>query len=205
MRQIALAAIARHYLQSARSDAMKYRDKLHAFYHLVCLVVVVSIFEAWCVYADSTQAEKTKIRFSVRTIQANNTYHPSDESFHYKMHSSTDSGPTVTVSIDKHLRDIREKLLQLPFSHFHLISDHNNIITLKKKNRLTLPNNQVLFFKPIYVDGGKIGLWLNWKDHLGREMLNTRLHFNAFDSIVTGTNDGRNTGIILAIKAAAIE
>lgn len=184
---------------------MDCRHKIYTCCRLLCLAVGVFIQALSYAYADTPLVDKTKVRFSVRTIQANNTYHPADESIRYTTHSPTDSESTVTISIDKHLRDIQDKLLQLPFSHFHLLSNHDDIITLKEKNRLTLPNNQVLFFKPMYVNRKKIGLWLHWQDHLGRELLNTRLHFNTLDSIVTGTNYGRDSGVILAIKASAIE
>jgi hypothetical protein len=154
--------------------------------------------------SQSSAPNETHIRFSVRTIEANNTLDPADESIQYTVQSKRGEATKVTVSVDRKLEDIRDKLLQLPFSHFHLVSARDEIMLIKEKNSLELPNGQILFFRPMYVKGEKIGLWLNWKDNTGRELLNTRLHFNPLDSVITGTDCGRNEGVVLAIKATQI-
>jgi hypothetical protein len=59
-------------------------------------------------------------------------------------------------------------------------------------------------FRPIYMDQRKVGLWLNWKDRDGSQILNTRVHFNSQDTVLTGTDCSHNEGMILAIKAIEI-
>ena len=169
------------------------------------LVATLLITKADNAFSQSSVTNKTHIRFSVRTIEANNTPDPADESIQYSVQSKLGEATKITVSVDRDLEDIRDKLLQLPFSHFHLVSARNEIILIKEKNSVKLPNGQMLFFRPMYVKGEKVGLWLNWKDDTGRELLNTRLHFKSLDSVITGTNCGRNEGLVLAIKATQID
>jgi hypothetical protein len=54
------------------------------------------------------------------------------------------------------------------------------------------------------MDGKKVGLWINWKDHDGAGILDTRLHFNSDDSVITGTDQSPGFGTVLAIKADPI-
>jgi hypothetical protein len=54
------------------------------------------------------------------------------------------------------------------------------------------------------MDGKKVGLWINWKDHDGAGILDTRLHFNSDDSVITGTDQRPGFGTVLAIKADPI-
>lgn len=156
-------------------------------------------------FADTTSFAKGLIRFSVRTIQADNvTLREHDVDKYTTLSTNADTNEGI-ISVDKQLEDIKGKLLQLPFSHYQLLSAKEEIIALKKKNKFKLPNGQTLIFRPMYLEGEKVGLWLNWRDEVGKEILNTRLHFDSVDSVVTGTNCGRDEGLVLAIKASAID
>jgi hypothetical protein len=44
-------------------------------------------------------------------------------------------------------------------------------------------------------------MWLSWKDTDGSDILNTRVHFDSDDSVLTGTDYPDNEGRILAIRA----
>jgi hypothetical protein len=169
------------------------------------LLCLLSIIPPRSSSADTTPFAKGLIRFSVRTIQADNVALREHDADNYTILTTNADTNEGVISVDKKLEDIRSKLLQLPFSHYQLLSAKEEIITLKKKNKFNLPNGQKLIFRPMYLEGEKVGLWLNWRDEVGKEILNTRLHFDSVDSVVTGTNCGRDEGLVLAIKASAID
>jgi len=146
-------------------------------------------------YADETPQDSTAITLSVRAIQAS-------EGREDRSHS--DPSTQKPLHIDAALDDIKPKLANLPFTHFHLLSHKEETISLRQRNALQLPRGQSLTFRPIYMDSKKVGLWLNWRDKDGSEILNTRLHFDSHDSVLTGTDCSHNEGLILAIKAAPI-
>lgn len=145
------------------------------------------------VRADSAGPDGSTITLSVRTIQATE---PTDED---KPQPST----ARSIRLDSEIRDLEPKLAQLPFGKFQLIAAKQEAITLKARDSLQLPNGQSLVFRPLYVDEKKVGLWLNWREQDGSEILNTRVHFDAADSVLTGTDCSHDKGLILAIKASA--
>lgn len=120
------------------------------------------------------------------------------------MHSESEHVEAArTVQVDDSIKDLAGKLSQLPFGNFQLLSTKEEVITLRTRDSLQLPNGHSLTFRPMYLDSKKVGLWLNWRDHDGGEILNTRVHFDASDSVLTGTDCAHDKGLILAIKASA--
>lgn len=107
-------------------------------------------------------------------------------------------------SVAPELADISAKLGQLPFSSFTLLSTKNESHVIKKRETMKLPNGQSLTFRPMYMDNKRVGLWLNWREADGSEILNTRVHFDADDTVVTGTDCAGDKGLILAIKAVPV-
>ena len=103
--------------------------------------------------------------------------------------------------MEESLSDLKSQLALLPFSAFHLISSKEEEISLKKKESFRLPNGQSLTFRPMYMEKERVGMWLSWKDTDGSDILNTRIHFNADESVLTGTDYLENEGRILAIRA----
>ena len=106
-----------------------------------------------------------------------------------------------TPSLEDALADLKPQLILLPFSTFHLIDSKEEEISLKKKESFRLPNGQTLTFRPMYMEKERVGMWLSWKDTDGSDILNTRIHFDADDSVLTGTDYHDNEGRILAIRA----
>lgn len=139
--------------------------------------------------------ESSKIKINVRTIHASG---PRD------ITSANKTGSPV-VSMENSLKDLKPKLELLPFSSFNLISQKEEEISVKRKESIQLPNGQALFFRPIYMDKQRVGMWLSWKDTDGTDILNTRVHFDADESIVTGTDYRDNEGRILVIKAQRVQ
>jgi hypothetical protein len=160
-------------------------------------IAATSLLWAVSVAAEESAQDTSTIKLSVRTIQASgpSEQHSSDE---------TQGARDRQIHVDGALNDLQPKLAHLPFSHFHLLSRKEETITLRKKNSLQLPNGQSLVFRPIYADTRKVGIWLNWRDKDGSEILNTRLHFDSQDSVLTGTDCAQNEGLILAINAVAV-
>ena len=69
-----------------------------------------------------------------------------------------------------------------------------------QKEVLPLVNGHTLAVRPLYVSPNRIGLWLKWLDKGGVEILDTRLHFDPGESMLTGTDGNRgDKGVVLAI------
>ncbi len=152
----------------------------------VCSLGVLGFFPLSAGADDS--CEHSKVKVVVRTIQATGP-----------RQSSTDT--TQTTSVEEAIADLKPQLNLLPFSTFHLISRKEEEISLKKKESFRLPNGQTLTFRPMYMDKERVGMWLSWKDTDGSDILNTRIHFDSDESVLTGTDYQDNEGRILAIRA----
>lgn len=142
------------------------------------------------VHAEDPAGAPCEVKVLVRTIQA--VGHRSTE-------SQADTEQPITV--EESLSDLKPKLEMLPFSSFKLISTKEEQISLKKRETVNLPNGQTLAFRPMYMEKERMGIWLSWKDTDGSDILNTRIHFDADEPVVTGTDYHDNEGRILAIKA----
>lgn len=133
----------------------------------------------------------TKIKLIVRTIQASEPRQPNTQ----------ENAETNSMTLEESLTDLKPKLALLPFSSFRLISRKEEEISLKKKESIQLPNGQTLSFRPMYMENERVCMWLSWKDTDGTDILNTRIHFDADESVLTGTDYHDNEGRILAIRA----
>jgi len=167
------------------------------FFHLPILLGAVALFNIQITpipaFADETPvSESNQVRVFVRTIQASDPLDANAVADH-------------SVAVDQNLSDLRVKLSSLPFKSFRLISSKEEDLCLRRKETMHLPNGQSLAFRPMYMDEQRVGLWLSWKDESGSDILNTRIHFNTADSVLTGTDASPDTGLILAIKAVPIE
>lgn len=152
------------------------------------------------VYADEESLQSQVIKLSVRTIQASDPGKSTHE-------SALGEAAPRNIHLDNSLRDLEPRLRHLPFNSFRLLAQKNEVITLKSRESLQLPNGQSLMFRPIYLEAKnkKMGLWLSWKDKDGSEILNTRVHFDAQESVLTGTDCSHDEGLILAIQALELE
>jgi len=146
-------------------------------------------------YAADSEQSPTTVMLSVRAIQASEPIERAKEA----------AEPASAPRLDPDLKDIEGRLINLPFSNFQLLASKQETITIKQKNSLQLPNGQKLTFRPMYMDQKKVGLWLHWRDKDGSEILNTRVHFDSNESVVTGTDCAHDQGMILAIKAALVD
>ncbi|MEY4668352.1 MAG: hypothetical protein RL518_1051 [Pseudomonadota bacterium] len=144
------------------------------------------------VFSLSARAEEScehsRIKVIVRTIQASGP-------------RQATAGESKPPTLEDSIADLKSQLILLPFSTFHLISSKEEEISLKKKESFRLPNGQSLTFRPMYMEKERVGMWLSWKDADGSDILNTRIHFDSNESVLTGTDYQDNEGRILAIRA----
>ncbi|MCO6429852.1 MAG: hypothetical protein J5J00_03245 [Deltaproteobacteria bacterium] len=137
-------------------------------------------------YAAADERRK-EISINIRTIKA--------------------SDPKTSVShgidVDSRLEDLRAKLAHLNFRTFKMISVDEVSLPLKKKGSVELSERTFLTLRPLYYDAERIGIWLKWTDKSGEQvLLDTRMHFTAGESMLTGTDSSGDCGLILAIQAA---
>lgn len=158
------------------------------------MILAVSLALSNIAAAEAPSAETSQIKVSVRTIQASGP----------RQLQPTSGEQPAGVTLDDSLNDLKAKLDLLPFSSFKLIASKEQHISLKQRDSLHLPNGQTLSFRPIYMEKERVGMWLHWKDTDGSDILNTRIHFDADESVLTGTDFEENEGRILAIRADKI-
>jgi hypothetical protein len=170
-------------------------SRLLSFRRITTALAII-LFPCWSlnVSAETTSTDLSQIKVVVRTIKASGV----------KGTPTNPSKADSEISVEESLTDLKPKLAMLPFSSFHLIASKEGQISLKKKESIRLPNGQMLFFRPMYMDRERVGMWLSWKDTDGSDILNTRLHFDADESVMTGTDYHDDEGRILAIRAVKI-
>lgn len=155
---------------------------------LILAFIVVNFAET---RSEESHTDSHMITLSIRTIQASEP----------RLFETLQASAGQQIHLEGNIRDLERKLAQLPFNTFQLIDSKEETIALKTRDSLQLPNGQSLTFRPMYIDTKKVGLWLHWRNQEGGEILNTRVHFDTDDSVVTGTDCAHDKGVILAIKA----
>ncbi len=157
---------------------------------LTSLIAAVS-----CSFLEPCVAEEGEsVSISVRAIQASQPIEDGQE----------DAVSIPAPKLAGSLSDIAPKLSQLPFGEFTLLASKNEVHSLKKRETMSLPNGQTLTLRPMYLDHKRVGMWLSWRESDGSEILNTRVHFDTDDAVLTGTDCANNKGLILAIKAVPV-
>lgn len=109
------------------------------------------------------------------------------------------SGKRTRMRIDPKLEDIRSKLEKLQYRSYKLLSTSSAEMKLKNRETVSLGNGQTLTIRPLYIKPERAGLWLKWNDRSGDGILDTRMHFAPGESVITGTENSADSGIILAI------
>ena len=112
-------------------------------------------------------------------------------------------GPrSAPVSVDARLADLRSRLEKLSFRSYRLISDDSRSIAMTRRETFLFNDGAHLFVRPLYLEKGKVGMWLKWEDKFGTSLLDTRMHFAPGESFLTGTDHSKASGIILAIDVS---
>lgn len=106
----------------------------------------------------------------------------------------------TAASPDIRLQDLTRKLTNLNFKSFKLVSEDRRDVPSNQEELVRLGAGRSLTIKPAASDTNKkICLWIQWKDEKGEELLNTSLHFPRGESVITGTDQAGEDGLILAI------
>ena len=99
------------------------------------------------------------------------------------------------------LEDLRGKLQKLHFKTFRLLGTHAQRVPLMQKESIALVRGQTLTVRPLYLADHRIGMWIKWRDAAGMDVLDTRMHFDSDESVITGTDSegAGGAGVVLAI------
>ncbi len=106
------------------------------------------------------------------------------------------------IEIDRRISDLQSKLQNLHYRQFRLVSSHQDVVQIMRKQTVQLEQGQSLMVRPLYMRTDKIGLWLRWVDGDGAELLDTRMHFKPDESIVAGIDNVGEHGTILAVNVS---
>jgi hypothetical protein len=161
------------------------------------LVQPVGLSSISAMSPENSVGEINSIALSVRIIQANEPYRFEDAEF-----DSATNSVNRTIHIGNNIRDLGSKLSQLPFNSFHLLTDTQGQVAIERLEALRLSNGHTLTVRPVYSDPRDARMWLNWRDRDGAEILTTHVHLDSSDAILTCSNCGENSGIVLAIRAS---
>jgi hypothetical protein len=148
----------------------------------LCLAAILALLLVGGAINKSVADQKSGITLRVRTIKA------------------VSGGNESPALVSKELSDISRQLAALPYTKFSLLSSNEVDVPVKKRGWLKLKNGDGLVFRMLYRENGKAGISLAWHDSNGSEILNTKLHFECHNPIVTGTNSGERDGVVLAIN-----
>jgi len=104
--------------------------------------------------------------------------------------------------VDRRMEDLRPKLTQLHFADYRFLSSVRRVVPLNRRETLPLVAGNSLTVRPRYMDQKKINMWIKWQDQTGTPLLDTRMNFNAGESVLTGTDHQADSGLILAIDVS---
>ncbi len=162
----------------------------------VFIVLIAAFLVSTPLMAESKKARKTdrdssvkEVILSIRAIKGNKLLVTEDEKKQPR-------------EVAKNLEDLNNKLTSFDFQSFRLVSEQTLTIPVKKKTTIFLTERTVLNVRPLYTEEKRVGLWIKWTDSSGdRTLIDTRMHFNAGEVMLAGTNCKNNKALILAISA----
>lgn len=102
-------------------------------------------------------------------------------------------------SFDPSIKDLELQLKHLPFTKFQLVGDQQEELSMKSKEYIKLANGDKLSVRPLYMNEGKLCIWLRWVDSDGMQVLDTRLHIEPGKSILAGTESSEKRATVLAV------
>ena len=127
----------------------------------------------------------------------------SDEVLGFDLYSVEAQGvrqSTARVSMNTSLAPFKDHLLQFPFHKYRIKYASQIAVPVMKKQSMQLNADEVINLRLFYREKKRIGLWLQWLDGDGEELLNTRLHFNDHEPVIAGTDTGEYSGKLLLLR-----
>jgi len=144
----------------------------------------------------SAKGNTSYVMVQIRTIRAAGRFDPE---------AGNIAEQPPTMMIDSRLRDIAPKLSRLPYRTFNLVSAEERIVPLRKKETMLINGGQALSLRPLYVEAKQVGMSLKWQDEAGADILNTRMHFDPDEGMLTGTDSSATSGVLLVIKVIPLK
>ncbi|NLF24951.1 MAG: hypothetical protein GX589_04745 [Deltaproteobacteria bacterium] len=102
--------------------------------------------------------------------------------------------------LDQELADLESKLRALPYRTYRLITSREVVLPVMKQQTVRLQGGQTLNLRLLYADRARIGMWLNWLNKAGSTLLDTRVHFNRGEVMLTGTESSSKCGMLLSLE-----
>lgn len=109
------------------------------------------------------------------------------------------------LQVDNRIRDLADKLRKLNFRTFRLISSQREVVPIGRKQNVGLVDGNQLTLRPLTLDGGRVTMWIKWEDGSGMQILDTRMHFDCGESVITGLEEASDSGLILAIDVSPMK
>jgi hypothetical protein len=111
------------------------------------------------------------IKLRIRVIEATGKHSSSNE-----------------VVVDNESRDLETALRALPFANYQIIDNQAIEMAARQRQVIEIANADTLGVRLQYLTPNKIGIWLNWHDSTGVELLNTRMHITKDMPVVVGAD-----------------
>lgn len=167
---------------------------------LLVLAFVVG-FHPQCARCENSDSDNAAILIHIRAIRASQ---PVEENAPASLKGDTTPHADM-VKVDARIKDLAPKLGKLHFRCFRLISSQREMLPLGKRETVALVDGNMLTLRPLSLDSKRVGLWIKWQDGSGMQVLDTRMHFDLGESMLTGVDGAADSGLILAIDVSPVE
>lgn len=158
-------------------------------------------FQVPCAECENIDGDTASLMVHIRTIRASK---PLEAGSEVALKSAEERAADI-VQVDSRIKDLAPQLGKLHFKCFRLISSQREIIPLGKRETVGLVEGNQLTLRPLSLDSKRVGMWLKWQDASGMQVLDTRMHFDLGESMLTGVDGAADSGLILAIEVAPTE
>ena len=91
------------------------------------------------------------------------------------------------------VRELKPKLSKLPYKSCDLVWAQNISIPMKSRQKFQISNGDQLELELLYIEDQRVGLWIDWHDKAGVDLLDTRLHFDASEIMLAGAEEGEDS------------
>jgi len=168
------------------------QDRMKYLYPTCLLFIFLSsLIPGHCLAEQASENSVRSITVRVRTV----TGHQLRENLE----------DTSKVQIDSRLKDLSPKLYKLQYQRYTLLSEKTEKLDIAKPRVIQLCKGHSLTLRPLYVREDRVGMRLKWLTDKGAKILDTRMHFDSRESMLTGTASDENSGLILAVNVNPVE
>jgi len=108
------------------------------------------------------------------------------------------------IVVGHRIRDLKSKLEKFYYQKYRLLGKRKEVVPISSRRTLNLVDGHTLTVRPMYIEEKRVGMWLRWNDNKGVNVLDTRMHFDSGEPMLTGTDLGGGKGLILAISVSAL-